>query len=236
MLVGGVGPRPVPRPLVREAQSARAALDERLKAAERSHAETLAQKDEAFAREKRGLKEKHKLETERLLEAQIKETQDLKERFDRARQLQEAQVDMLEKRLAELQQLYDSRPSRPEDLDRIAELQAELEQKIQEIKRLHEEMHFYKLELVNREQNYNKVFGASPTVGVLNPTQKKMAGPAPGSGQPPKMHVVQPPGAGMAGMNMGLPPLGMGGGVPPVAPGTRKSSMQKQPSGGNIRS
>ncbi|CAK0906004.1 unnamed protein product, partial [Prorocentrum cordatum] len=126
------------------AQSALAALGAKLEAAEKSHAEILAQKDEAFAREKRGLKEKHKLETERLLEAQIQETQDLKDRFDRARQLQEAQVDMLQGRLAELQRLYDSRPPRPEDLDRIAALQAELEQRTQEIKRLNEEMHFYK--------------------------------------------------------------------------------------------
>ena len=30
-------------------------------------------------------------------------------------------------------------------------------------------MKFYKLELINREENYNKVFGAHPTIGVLNP-------------------------------------------------------------------
>ena len=38
---------------------------------------------------------------------------------------------------------------------------------------LRDEMQFYKLELVNREQNYNKVFGVSgPNIGVLNPTRK----------------------------------------------------------------
>jgi hypothetical protein len=30
----------------------------------------------------------------------------------------------------------------------------------------------FKLELVNREQNYNKVFGSSPNVGVMDPTAK----------------------------------------------------------------
>ena len=36
-----------------------------------------------------------------------------------------------------------------------------------------DEMQFYKLELVNREQNYNKVFGSNPSVGVFNPLTKK---------------------------------------------------------------
>jgi hypothetical protein len=30
-------------------------------------------------------------------------------------------------------------------------------------------MKFYKLELINREDNYNKVFGNNPNIGVLNP-------------------------------------------------------------------
>ena len=39
-----------------------------------------------------------------------------------------------------------------------------------------DEMNFYKLELHNREMNYNKMFGANPTVGTVDPTmvnQKK---------------------------------------------------------------
>ena len=34
-------------------------------------------------------------------------------------------------------------------------------------------MKFYKLELVNREENFNKMFGTNPTVGVLNPLAPK---------------------------------------------------------------
>ena len=30
-------------------------------------------------------------------------------------------------------------------------------------------MKFYKLELINREDSYNKMFGTNPNVGVLNP-------------------------------------------------------------------
>lgn len=30
-------------------------------------------------------------------------------------------------------------------------------------------MKFFKLELINRENNYNKMFNSNPNVGVLNP-------------------------------------------------------------------
>ena len=35
-------------------------------------------------------------------------------------------------------------------------------------------MKFYKLELINREESYNKMFGANPNVGVLNPLAAKV--------------------------------------------------------------
>lgn len=34
-------------------------------------------------------------------------------------------------------------------------------------------MKFYKLELINREQSYNQMFGTTPSVGVMNPTMAK---------------------------------------------------------------
>ena len=34
-------------------------------------------------------------------------------------------------------------------------------------------MKFYKLELVNREESFNKVFSRQPNVGVLNPLAGK---------------------------------------------------------------
>lgn len=33
-------------------------------------------------------------------------------------------------------------------------------------------MKFYKLELINREQSYNAMFGAQPQVGFMNPNQQ----------------------------------------------------------------
>lgn len=41
--------------------------------------------------------------------------------------------------------------------------------KEQELKKAAEDMKFYKLELINREQSYNTMFGTNPNVGLMNP-------------------------------------------------------------------
>ena len=53
-------------------------------------------------------------------------------------------------------------------------LQEELGKKDDEINNLHEQMKFFKLELINRENNFNKVFNANPNVGVMNPFDQKV--------------------------------------------------------------
>jgi hypothetical protein len=63
-------------------------------------------------------------------------------------------------------------------------------------------MKFYKLELINREDSYNKMFGTNPNVGVLNPLATK--------GQNGKAMQMAPMGAPM-GMAMGIGGMGMGG-------------------------
>ena len=44
-----------------------------------------------------------------------------------------------------------------------------------QISKLEEEMKFYQLELVNREQNYNSLFSSNPQVGLLDPFGAKSA-------------------------------------------------------------
>jgi chromosome segregation ATPase len=216
-----------------DAEATVARLEVNLKTAEREHGEAMQRKDEEVAKEKRSLKQHHKSELEALLQEQLRETTQLKEQFDQARQLQDSQIDLLQQRVQELQDLYDARPSRDEDVERIAALEAAVEEKESTIRKLVDEMQFYKLELVNREQNYNKVFGASPLVGTLNPVASQ-----PGKkGAAPQMRVVQQPGAGMMQMNMGLPPLGnlVAGGAAAGGPGPPpKKSLQKRPSSGNM--
>ncbi|MEE4247688.1 MAG: hypothetical protein V2I33_19975 [Kangiellaceae bacterium] len=83
----------------------------------------------------------------------------------------------LQSRFDELRELYDARPSRDEDLKLIRHLQAQVGEKDEALKKAYEDMKFYKLELINREDNYNKVFGANPNVGVLNPLAHKSKPP-----------------------------------------------------------
>ncbi|XP_015686493.1 protein FAM184A-like [Protobothrops mucrosquamatus] len=67
---------------------------------------------------------------------------------------------------------YQNREPRPEDLQLIAELKDLIAERDQLIKKLIDDKKFYQLELVNRETNFNKVFNASPNVGVINPLVK----------------------------------------------------------------
>ena len=46
-----------------------------------------------------------------------------------------------------------------------------LNDKERQLAKLEEDMRYYQLELVNREQNYNAVFSSNPQVGLLNPLQ-----------------------------------------------------------------
>lgn len=80
---------------------------------------------------------------------------------------------MLSDKFLELQELYENRPSRPEDLEMIRQLQEEIVQKDNLLKKAAEDMKFYKLELINREDSFNKMFGTNPNVGVLNPLSNK---------------------------------------------------------------
>ena len=72
-------------------------------------------------------------------------------------------------RLEEAEDRYRSRPSREEDVQLITELQQKIFEQEIECRKLTEERKHYRLELVNREENFNKMFNASPNVGFMNP-------------------------------------------------------------------
>ena len=93
-----------------------------------------------------------------------------KQQFQNALHHEKAVLQELESKYNELQRMYENRPSRQEDLDKINELDSELEEREENYRKLWDEMNFYKLELHNREMNYNKMFGANPTVGTVDPT------------------------------------------------------------------
>lgn len=154
----------------------------------------------------------------------------MKDQFDRVKQLQDMQVQMLQDRTKELQELYDNRPSRPEDVKKIESLEEDIRLKEGTIQKMIEDMQFYKLELNNREQNYNKVFGSQPTVGIMNPLAQKRPS-AGGAAAAPQMRIVQ----NGNGMQMGLPPLGGMQMAASVPAGGNSRKLQKRPSSGNIK-
>ena len=87
----------------------------------------------------------------------------------------ENKYNQLNDRYNEITDLYDGRPARPEDLELIQSLQEEVLTKEAAIKKAAEDMRFYKLELINREQSYNAMFGAQPMVGLMNPISSKVS-------------------------------------------------------------
>ncbi|XP_067881548.1 protein FAM184A isoform X2 [Heterodontus francisci] len=105
--------------------------------------------------------------------AHIQETQCMLADFNKAQELLKDKISTLEILLEEAEEKYNSRESRREDLQLITELKEMITERDQLMKKLMDDKKFYQLELVNRETNFNKVFNASPNVGVINPLAKK---------------------------------------------------------------
>ncbi len=110
----------------------------------------------------------------------------------------------LREELAEMARKYHARESLPEDLERIMQLQQAVMEREQALEKAVADMKFYKLELVNREENFNNRFSqgggmGAMNVGVMNPLAKKGSAVA---GKPPL--------AGSAAPGMGLQ-MGMTG-------------------------
>ncbi|KAK2948211.1 hypothetical protein BLNAU_16830 [Blattamonas nauphoetae] len=75
----------------------------------------------------------------------------------------------LQNELAEVLHRYEHRDPRPEDIQRIRQLEAAVVEKEHLLARMNEEVKFYKLELRNRDENYTKTFGRTNKVGSIMP-------------------------------------------------------------------
>lgn len=80
------------------------------------------------------------------------------------------EIDNLTILLRDTEEKFRLRPSRDEDVVFIKQLQEKLSQQEMLCKQLNDEKKYYKLELVNREENFNKIFNNSPNVGFMNTT------------------------------------------------------------------
>ncbi|NXY74823.1 F184A protein, partial [Glareola pratincola] len=119
------------------------------------------------------LSKKHEKEMDVLTADHIREKQSMLADFNKTQELLKEINSALQISLEEMEEKYKARESRPEDLQLISELKDLIAERDQLIKKLIEDKKFYQLELVNRETNYNKMFNASPNVGVINPLVKQ---------------------------------------------------------------
>uniref|UniRef100_M4ATR3 Family with sequence similarity 184 member A n=2 Tax=Xiphophorus maculatus TaxID=8083 RepID=M4ATR3_XIPMA len=118
------------------------------------------------------LMKRHERELTELSAAHSRETQNMLSDFNKAQELLKDKISALQILLEGTEEKFRNRESRPEDLQVIAELKEMVAERESLVKKLVDDKKFYQLELVNRETNFNKVFNASPNVGVINPLIK----------------------------------------------------------------
>ncbi|XP_028254206.1 protein FAM184A isoform X1 [Parambassis ranga] len=118
------------------------------------------------------LTKRHERELTELSTAHSRETQNMVSDFNKAQEVLKDKISALQILLEGTEEKFRNRESRPEDLQIIAELKDMVSERESLVKKLVDDKKFYQLELVNRETNFNKVFNASPNVGVINPLIK----------------------------------------------------------------
>jgi len=77
-------------------------------------------------------------------------------------------LELLRHKYSELRKRFDARESRPEDTRRIHDLKKLLKKQQFGVDEMQQQMEYFKMELMNREENFNKVFGRQPVVGVMD--------------------------------------------------------------------
>uniref|UniRef100_H3DP92 Family with sequence similarity 184 member A n=1 Tax=Tetraodon nigroviridis TaxID=99883 RepID=H3DP92_TETNG len=119
------------------------------------------------------LTKRHERELTDLSAAHSRDTQTMLSDFNKAQEVLKDKISALQILLEATEEKFRNRESRPEDLQVIAELKDMVSEREALVKKLVDDKKFYQLELVNRETNFNKVFNASPHVGVINPLIKQ---------------------------------------------------------------
>uniref|UniRef100_A0A8C3AX83 Family with sequence similarity 184 member A n=1 Tax=Cyclopterus lumpus TaxID=8103 RepID=A0A8C3AX83_CYCLU len=119
------------------------------------------------------LTKRHERELAEMNAIHSRETQNMLSDFNKAQEVLKDKISALQILLEGTEDKFRNRESRHEDLQVIAELRDMVSERESLVKKLVDDKKFYQLELVNRETNFNKVFNASPNVGVINPLIKQ---------------------------------------------------------------
>ncbi|XP_068609853.1 protein FAM184A [Brachionichthys hirsutus] len=175
------------------------------------------------------LTKRHERELGELSVVHSRETQNMLSDFNKAQEVLKDKISALQILLEGTEDKFRNRESRPEDLQIIAELKDMVTERETLVKKLVDDKKFYQLELVNRETNFNKVFNASPNVGVINPLIKqkrkneKTAASRFSSSTNVRAMEAAGVGVGVAGSGSGQPPQ------PPAPPPAQPSRLEPIP-------
>ncbi len=130
--------------------------------------------EEEFGIKEAELRDKLKKDKENYLKDHLEYVRKVQEEFEILKHLHQGKVDDLVLSYRELQEAFQTRPSRPEDLELIEKLKEDNTLKTEELRQAIENLKLFKLELLNREDNYNKMFNGAPNVGVFNVLDHKV--------------------------------------------------------------
>ncbi|XP_056284275.1 protein FAM184A isoform X3 [Pseudoliparis swirei] len=173
------------------------------------------------------LTKRHERELAEMNAIHSRETQNMLSDFNKAQEVLKDKISALQILLEGTEDKFRNRESRHEDLKVIAELRAMVSERESLVKKLVDDKKFYQLELVNRETNFNKVFNASPNVGVINPLikqrKKNEKTAASRFSSSPNVRALEAAGMGVAGSGSGQPPL------PPPPPPAQPSRLEPLP-------
>jgi hypothetical protein len=99
----------------------------------------------------------------------MRQKQLLVSEFLQAQELLKQKIIETDKELRDLNDKYMNRESRPEDLEQIKLLKLKLAEYEDKFRMLKDEKKYFQMELLNRENNFNKMFNNVPNIGVINP-------------------------------------------------------------------
>eukprot|EP01006_Ploeotia_vitrea_P014309 TRINITY_DN38523_c0_g1_i1.p1 TRINITY_DN38523_c0_g1~~TRINITY_DN38523_c0_g1_i1.p1 ORF type:complete len:490 (+),score=59.44 TRINITY_DN38523_c0_g1_i1:158-1471(+) len=148
-------------------------LEEKLANANRLNSDLHKQMDqkmvdyqENLTKREKELREAHRREIDRIIQENREASEQLKAEFDRMQSKMKCSAVLLEEKIAELEARYENRPSKEADIARISQLLSTVMEKQTTIDNLKTELTYFKMELENREENFNSRFGRSP---IVNP-------------------------------------------------------------------
>jgi hypothetical protein len=158
------------RGLSRQADGLRAEMD----AASKAHAQKCDKMEDAWRLREVQMAEDFQKQLSSLVAQHDQLVRHREEAAQAARATLEDVCAGLREELAEMARKYHARESLPEDLERIVQLQQAVMEREQALEKAVADMKFYKLELVNREENFNNRFAqgggmGAMNVGVMNP-------------------------------------------------------------------